>query len=132
LRRRTSAMRAQRMILNGRRYRAEELYELGIVDMVVPRGEGLVAARRLVREHRRALVAHQAVNRVYQRYESVPIAELQDITTEWVDSAMALGENGIRAIERVVRAQSKRFVWDATATPVLQEACAVSFDQSLQ
>ncbi len=132
LRRRTSAMRAQRMVLNGQRYKAEELYELGIVDMLVPRGEGLAAARRLVQDHRRAPIAHQTVNRVYQRYESVPITELQDITTEWVDSAMALGENGIRMIERVVRAQSKRFVWNATATPVPPEACAVGFEQSLQ
>jgi DSF synthase len=133
LRRRTSAMRAQRMVLNGQRYKAEELYELGIVDILVPRGQGLIAARRLMQEHRRAPLAHQAVNRVYQRYESVPITELQDITTEWVDSAMALGENGIRAIERVVRAQSKRFLWDATATPpVPPKACAVGFDQSLQ
>ena len=116
LRRRTSAMRAQRMVLNGQRYKAEELYELGIVDMLVPRGEGLVAAHKLVQDHRRAALAYQAVNRVYQRYESVPIVELQDIATEWVDSALALDEHGIRTIERVVRAQSRRF--PGTAQPI--------------
>ncbi len=121
LRRRTSAMRAQRMVLNGQRYKAEELYQLGIVDMLVPRGEGLAAAHRLVQDRRRAPLAHQAVNRVYQRYESVPILELQDITTEWVDSAMALGEQGIRTIERVVRAQSRRFSGTASAAPVAPE-----------
>jgi DSF synthase len=121
LRRRTSAMRAQRMVLNGQRYKAEELYELGIVDVLVPRGEGLAAARRLVQNHRRAPLAHQAVNRVYQRYESVPIKELQDITTEWVDSAMALGERGVRTIERVVQAQSRRFRGTASATTVVPE-----------
>ena len=123
LRRRTSAMRAQRMVLNGQRYKAEELYELGIVDMLVPRGEGLLAANKLVQDHCRAPLAHQAVNRVYQRYEGVPIMELQDIATEWVDSAMALGERGVRTIERVVRAQSRRFLGNAIATPVLPEAC---------
>ncbi len=124
LRRRTSAMRAQRMVLNGQRYKAEELYELGIVDMLVPRGAGLVAAHKLVQDHRRAALAYQAVNRVYQRYESVPIMELQDITTEWVDSAMALDEHGIRMIERVVRAQSRRFHGTAPATPIALEACS--------
>ena len=123
LRRRTSAIRAQRMILNGQRYKAEELYELGIVDLVVPRGQGLEAAQKLVQQNCRAAIAHQAVNRFYHRYERVPLAELQDITTEWVDSAMALDERGLQTIERVVRAQSRRFA-ELTARPsALGAAC---------
>src|SRR6188472_941154 len=47
--RRVTPRQAERMMLDARVYPVEELLEMGVVDQVVPKGEGLAAARELLR-----------------------------------------------------------------------------------
>jgi DSF synthase len=109
LRRRVSAHKAQRMILDAHLYTASELHALGIVDVVVPRGTGIEAVEGLIHQRRRSTIAQLAVARIHQRYENVPLEELRDITTDWVDTAMKLGEKSLQTMERILRAQTRRF-----------------------
>src|SRR5690606_36739197 len=53
LTRRVTPVQAERMMLDARVYPVEELLAMGVVDMVVPKGEGLQAARDLVKRHQR-------------------------------------------------------------------------------
>ena len=53
LSRRVTPAQAERMMLDGNVYSSEELYRMGVVDMLVPRGDGLQAARELVRRRKR-------------------------------------------------------------------------------
>ncbi|MEO6104052.1 MAG: crotonase/enoyl-CoA hydratase family protein, partial [Pseudoxanthomonas sp.] len=53
LTRRVSNAQAERMMLDARVYPVEELLAMGVVDYVVPRGEGMQAARDLIRRHQR-------------------------------------------------------------------------------
>jgi len=108
LTRRVSPAQAERMMLDARVYPVEELLRMGVVDQVVPRGEGLAAARELVRKHRRIGNALRSMNAVRQACRPVSLQELLAVTTEWVDAAMRLGDRGLKTMERLVRAQQKR------------------------
>ena len=108
LTRRVSPVQAERMMLDGRVYSAEELHAMGIVDMVVPKGEGIQAARDLVKRHKRMGNSLRAMNTVRQACAPVSLEELLEVTTEWVDAAMRLGDRGLRTMERLVRAQHRR------------------------
>lgn len=108
LSRRVSPVQAERMMLNGRVYSAEELFDMGVVDMVVPRGEGLQAARDLVKKQQRIGNSLRAMNTVRQACRPVTLDELLSVTTEWVDAAMRLNERGLKTMERLVRAQQRR------------------------
>lgn len=108
LTRRVPAVTAERMMLDARVYPVEELLEMGVVDQVVPRGEGLAAARELVRRNRRIGNALRAMNGVRQACRPVSLEELLTVTTGWVDAAMRLDERGLRTMERLVRAQQRR------------------------
>ena len=112
LRRRVGGQRAQRMILDAHLYTATELHALGVVDFVVPRGTGIEAVEGLIHQRRRAAAAYLAVARFHQRYEKVPLDELRDITTDWVDTAMKLGDKSLQTMERILRAQTRRFDLD--------------------
>ena len=46
LRRRVSSSQAQQMMLDGRVYSSDELHKMGVVDILVPKGEGVAAVRR--------------------------------------------------------------------------------------
>jgi DSF synthase len=108
LTRRVTPAQAERMMLDARVYPVEELLRMGVVDQVVPRGEGVAAARELVRKHQRIGNALRSMNAVRQACRPVSLEELLAVTTEWVDAAMRLGDRGLRTMERLVRAQQKR------------------------
>ena len=108
LTRRVTPVQAERMMLDARVYPVEELLRMGVVDQVVPRGEGVAAARELMRKHQRIGNALRSMNAVRQACKPVHLAELLEVTTAWVDAAMRLGDRGLRTMERLVRAQRKR------------------------
>jgi DSF synthase len=96
------------MMLNGTIYSSDELHWLGVVDVLVPRGEGMQAVNELIRRNQRISHARTAMNRVRQMRDTVSLAELMQITEIWVDTAMQLGDKSLRTMERLVRAQCKR------------------------
>ena len=96
------------MMLDGIVYPAEELLRMGVVDLLVPRGEGLQAARDLVRRRRRMSNSLRAMNTVRATVAPVSLDELMRVTTTWVDAAMRLGDRGLSTMERLVRAQNRR------------------------
>lgn len=108
LTRRVSPAQAERMMLDARIYPVEELLRMGVVDQVVPRGEGLMAAREQIRKNQRIGNALRSMNAVRQSCRPVSLDELLAITTEWVDAAMRLGDRALKTMERLIRAQQKR------------------------
>lgn len=99
---------AERMILSGRLYEAEELYQMGVVDVLADPGEGRAKLREYVATAEKHRSVHQLLHRVNNTHNRVPFEELQDITELWVDSALKLSEKELRTMERLVRAQDRR------------------------
>jgi len=105
---RVSPKFAEEMMLDGAVYSSEELHRLGIVDVLVPRGDGVQAVNEVIRRNQRISHARGAMNRVREIAQPVSLAELMQVTEIWVDTAMQLGEKSLRTMERLVRAQEKR------------------------
>ena len=96
------------MMLNGTIYSSEDLYRMGVIDVLVPKGEGVQAVQDLIRRNHRISHARSAMNRVRQICKPVTLSELMQVTEVWVDTALQLGEKSLRTMERLVRAQQKR------------------------
>ena len=105
---RVSPRQAEKMILSGEVYSSEEMYRLGVVDVLVPKGQGESAVQDLIRQHQRAPHSHMAMNAVRKIGQPVSYEELMGITEVWVDTALALGDKSLRTMERIVRAQTRR------------------------
>lgn len=99
---------AERLILEGTMYSSEEFHKMGIVDILVPKGQGEAAVQDLIRQQQRAPYSHLAMNQVRSLAQKVSYDELMNITEVWVDTALALGDKSLRMMERIVRAQEKR------------------------
>ncbi|MFZ7094796.1 crotonase/enoyl-CoA hydratase family protein [Luteimonas dalianensis] len=99
---------AEKIILEGRIYRSEEMHAMGVVDILVPRGEGEAAVADLIRRQQRAPAAHVALNAVRNISQPVGYDELMGITEVWVDTALALNERSLKAMDRIIRAQNRR------------------------
>lgn len=114
---RVSPKHAEEMMLNGSIYSSAELHRAGIVDILVPRGDGVQAVHDLIRRNQRIGHARAAMNRVREIAQPISLAELMQITEIWVDTAMRLGEKSLRTMERLVRAQEKRPLHEAANEP---------------
>ena len=113
LSRRVTPAQAERMMLDGRVYDAAELHRMGVVDLLVPRGEGMHAAHELVRRRRRIGNSLRSMNEVRATCRPVHLDELLAVTTAWVDAALRLDARALQNMARLVRAQKRRRGGDA-------------------
>ena len=108
LSRRLGPAETERVILSGKTWQAEELHELGVIDIIAEPGEGETVVRNYIAERRRrspnAMVALQSVR---QTVNPVTYEELENITQIWVDAALRLNERDLKIMDRLVRSQNK-------------------------
>lgn len=108
LSRRVSPAYAERLILSGRVYSAQEMYEAGIVDVLAPDGEGERGVHDFIRAEQRKLRTRQALQRIRAQVQPITHRELVNITEEWVAAALTLGEPELRRMARLAGAQDRR------------------------
>jgi DSF synthase len=99
---------AEEMVLNGVVYTTDELHRMGVVDVLVPRGEGVAAVHEVIKRNGRIAHAKTAMNRVRGICQPITLNELTLVVEVWVDTALQLGEKALRTMERLVRAQQRR------------------------
>lgn len=99
---------AERLMLSGDIHGSDELHRMGLVDVLVPRGQGVQAVEEVIRANRRIPHARAAMHRVRAMAQPVTLEEMMAITEVWVDTALQLGDKSLRTMERLVRAQYKR------------------------
>ncbi len=106
--RRVGRKLAEKFILDGKIHTAEELYEMGIVDILVEDGEGEAAIVEYCNKHRQRFAAERAVYMARRASDPVELDELLKITNIWAETAMTLTEADVRKMERLANAQERR------------------------
>lgn len=105
---------AEQMVRSGKIYTGEELYKMGVVDVLAEDGQGEYALNTWIKKNHRSLNSFQAINRAKQRVNPLTIDELNEITEIWVDAALRLDERNLKIMERLVRAQNSKVSTDIT------------------
>ena len=108
LSRRIGRAAAERMILSGRIHTAEELHEMGLVDVLAPDGEGTEALLAHLDRNDRWHNAHQATYQARRRVDPVTLQELLDVVEIWAEAALRLSEQDLRRMARLAAAQDRR------------------------
>lgn len=106
--RRLDRRRAEEFIMSGRVYTGEELYEMGVVDVLAEDGEGEQAVRDYIARHRRRFNMHRAVYEARRRVNPLTLQELLDVVDLWAETAMRLEERDLRMMLRLCAAQDRR------------------------
>lgn len=108
LSRKLGAKQAERMILSGNLYSAEDLHEMGLVDVLAQPGEGELAVYDYVKRENRARNGFRALRRVRDTLDPISYQELLDTVEIWVDTALALDHRDLRMMQRLVSRQHHR------------------------
>ncbi len=107
LRRSLSAREAEQMILGAKTYSAEELYGLGIVDVLAEEGEGEQAVWRYIRSHDRHAHGTGGFRRAAQAASTLDRLELYRMVDIWVETALTLNSRDLNVIDYLIRAQQR-------------------------
>ena len=107
LSRRINQVTVEKMILSGRVYSSDELHEMGIIDVLAKRGEGVESVLNLVKQHEKNGNSRKSLLQVRRRVNPVTHQELIDIGNIWVEAALSLNEREIKIMRRLIRSQDK-------------------------
>ena len=107
LSRRIGMARTERMILGGKTFRAEELLEDGVLDIVAEDGKGENALYDYIGKHSRKRHVYESLFQVRRNTFPVRHEEMMEISELWVDTALRIGPREIRLMERLVKAQGR-------------------------
>ena len=108
LARRIGARAAEEMIASGNVFQAEELHKMGLVDILVPDGEGEKALFDLARQQNKHRNGLRAMYECRRHYQPLQYKELMEITTVWVDAALRLNDKDMQMMSRLVRSQMRQ------------------------
>ena len=105
LSRKLGGKRAEQMILSGKLYSAEELYDMGLVDVLADDGEGEVAVFDYIKREDRARNGFRAFRQVRNSVDPITYEELKNSIEIWVDAAMRLEKRDLKMMDRIVARQ---------------------------
>jgi DSF synthase len=115
LTRKTAPALGRRLIMDRRIHTAEELYGMGIIDVLAPDGEGRAAVIDYMRRHTAIAPGLHGFQAAVDRVMPLSYEELHDIVEHWVDAALQLSEKNRRLMAYFARAQTQRAAETATA-----------------
>lgn len=108
LSRKIGASKAEKMILEGKLYSAEELYDIGIVDILAEKGQGELEVYRYIDKANKNANSRRAMRQVKDACNAVSYDELLTITKIWVDAALKLEPRDLRMMQRLVQRQTSK------------------------
>ncbi len=108
--RKISPALAHRIIMDHRMYSATELYEMGVVDILAPDGEGRAAVNDYMQKYSSLAPGYHGYQAAVDRVSPVNYEEMRDVVTIWVETALQLSEKNRRLMAYFARAQARRHI----------------------
>jgi DSF synthase len=105
---------AEKIILSGKLYSAEEMFAMGVVDVLAEKGEGEMAVYEYIRKESRQRNGTLALRAAREISQPIIYEELMRITELWVDAALRLEVKDLRMVERLVARQNSKASVGAT------------------
>lgn len=106
--RRVGHHQAERIIRSGKVYLAEELHEMGVIDVLAEAGDGEAAVYEYVRREEKSRNGILALRSAREISQPASYEELVRITDIWVDAALRLEPRDLRMMERLVSRQTNK------------------------
>jgi len=107
LSRKIGLARAEEMMLSNRLYTAEEMHEMGLVQVLADPGRGEEAVRAYIARNGRRHAGHRGIYHASSLSDPVALEELNAIVEIWADSALCLGEADLKLMRRLGTAQTR-------------------------
>lgn len=103
--RRIGAIAAEKMIFSGKLYTADEMFEMGLIDILAEKGEGELALYQHIKSVKKSPNTHKAMMKVKDICNPVSYEQLVQVAHVWADAALNITKKDLRMMERLVNRQ---------------------------
>ena len=107
LSRRVGTSVAEKIILSGKLYTSNELYDMGVIDILAEKGEGEMEVYKYIKAASRYSNSYNAIRKVRDICNKISYDELIDIAKIWADAAFKLTENDLKMMGRLIKRQNQ-------------------------
>lgn len=97
---------AEELITSGRIHSAQEMLDLGVIDVVAEDGAGESTVHQYIRRRARSRNGLAALASVRRRVHAITFEELLDVVQIWVDAALRLTSRDLKLMQRLVSRQN--------------------------
>jgi len=108
LSRRIGTAQAERIILSGKLYTSDELYDMGVIDILAEKGEGEMEVYKYIKTANRHSNTFNSIRKVRDICNKISYDELIDIAKIWTDAAFKLTEKDLKMMARLTKRQEQR------------------------
>jgi DSF synthase len=106
LSRRIGTSKAERLILSGKLHTSDELYDMGVIDILAEKGEGEVAVYKYIKGANRYSNTYNSIRKVRDVCNNISYDELIDIAKIWTEAAFNLSEKDLKVMGRLINRQN--------------------------
>jgi len=96
----------EQLLSTGKIYSADDMLELGVIDLVVDRGQGEAEVMALIKRNGRSRNGLVGIAGARRRVNGVTYQELIDVVHLWVDGALRLTVRDLKLMQRLVSRQN--------------------------
>lgn len=107
LSRRVGTSVAEKIILSGKLYTSNELYDMGVIDILAEKGEGEMEVYKYIKAASRYSNSYNAIRKVRDICNKISYDELIDIAKIWADAAFKLTDKDLKMMGRLVKRQTQ-------------------------
>jgi DSF synthase len=107
LSRRIGTAKAEQIILSGKLYTSDELYDMGVIDILAEKGEGEVAVYKYIKAANRYSNSYNAIRKVRDVCNNISYDELIEVAKIWTDAAFKLNDRDLKMMGRLINRQSR-------------------------
>ena len=107
LTRRIGPALSERIILSGETYTAEELYDMGVIDVLAEDGDGIQATKDYMKGHDQSHNTIRAMKKIRQIVHPITKQTLCNIVDIWLEAAMDLSEKDLMKLDRLLQLQKE-------------------------
>ena len=106
LERRIGKQATERLMSSGKIYTADEMRDLGVLDLVVDEGQGEAEVAALIRSRERTRNGLAGIAAARRCVHKLDYQELLGVVQAWVDTALRLSIRDLKLMQRLVNRQS--------------------------
>ncbi|MCP4981516.1 MAG: crotonase/enoyl-CoA hydratase family protein [Gammaproteobacteria bacterium] len=108
LSRRVGTTKAEQIILSGKLYTSDELFDMGVIDILAEKGEGEMEVYKYIKAANRYSNSYNSIRKVRDICNKISYDELIDIAKIWADAAFRLSEKDLKIMGRLIKRQTQR------------------------
>lgn len=97
----------ERMMLSGKKYPAEELFNMGVIDRIEDDENGTNAVYDFIKNCNKHRKGYLAMKTVKEKVNNISYEELIEVCNYWVEVTMQVSEKDLRLMQRLVNSQTK-------------------------